>query len=73
MFEKEVRVKAYKNSEYLKFGEIGAEIDTDIEETKFLYVILRGQVSLVKIDYELGVELPISTLKVGESFGDLSS
>ena len=37
-----------------------------------MYVILRGQVTLVKVDYELGIEMPISTLKVGESFGDLS-
>lgn len=37
-----------------------------------MYVILKGQVTLKRIEFELGIEIPILTLKAGESFGDVS-
>lgn len=47
-------------------------IDSDIEITKYMYVVLSGSVTLMKKDLDLDLEIPLTSYKPGDCFGDLS-
>ena len=47
-------------------------MDGDIQKTPFMYVVLKGSVTLMKKDHQLEIEMPLVSYKTGECFGDLS-
>ncbi|CDW81425.1 tpr repeat-containing protein [Stylonychia lemnae] len=73
LFEKEVRNKIYKLGSYQRNDNPDKNIvDPDLELTKYMYVVLSGRVTIIKNDLDLGIELPLTTFKAGDCFGDLS-
>eukprot|EP00347_Sterkiella_histriomuscorum_P020912 403335983 len=73
IFERDIRVKIYKIGSYVKVNSEEARIiDSDIEITKYMYVVLSGSVTIMRKDFELGIDIPLTTYKPGDCFGDLS-
>lgn len=56
----------------MHFPEANVEIEPDIDETSFVYIVLDGQVDYMMYKFDTKMHVVAQTFKSGEVFGDSS-
>lgn len=70
--DKNVRYVLYKSVELVHYPEKGTVIETDVDDTKFVYVVLKGWVDEMIYKFETKMTVAAATYRSGEVFGDAS-
>lgn len=62
----------YKSAELIHYAEKGTEVEADVDETDYVYIVLQGLVDYMMFKAETGMTVVAATYRSGEVFGDAS-
>ena len=72
MFDKQTRIAMYSHCKVNRFMQKGYQLEHDVEDTHYLQIILRGNIHIIQVNEELGIQLNLASLRAGEVCGDQS-
>lgn len=62
----------FKSVELVHFINKGTLVESDVEETDFVYVVIQGNVDYMLFKNDTNVTVVAATYRTGEVFGDAS-
>lgn len=72
IIDENVRSVIYKCCELVHFKEANTLVEDDVDETKYVYIVLRGKVDYMMFNAETKSTVVAATYRAGEIFGDAS-
>ncbi len=72
IIDENVRFVIYKSCELVHFAEANTLVEDDVDETKYVYIVLKGKVDYMMYKAETKSTVVAATYRAGEVFGDAS-
>lgn len=72
IIDKNVRYTLYKSVELVHFPKKGSCVEADVDETDYVYVVLKGLVDYKMFKHDTKMTVIAATYRSGEVFGDAS-